>query len=186
MTTILGTVTATVPTFTTNVNVTTLDGTNISLDPAGNLFVDVASWAGANAASVGGLPIVYTSNTVTATVIGGTIATVSGNVVGTVGSVTAPVTIATGQLTIKRNTALSGFTFPMYNGTGGPQTGLTVSGEVSIDGAAIANTVNSPTEVGQGVYSLNLSPADVNGTVITFIFTASGASTTIITVITQA
>jgi hypothetical protein len=183
---VVGTVTATVPTLSTNVNVTKLDGTNISLDPAGNLFVDVASWAGANAASVGGLPIVYTSNTVTATVIGGTIATVSGNVVGTVGSVTAPVTIATGQLTIKRNTALSGFTFPMYNGTGGPQTGLTVSGEVSIDGAAIVNTVNSPTEVGQGVYSLNLSPADVNGTVITFIFTASGASTTIITVITQA
>lgn len=156
---VTGTVTATVPGLNTNVNVVQWLGTAVTSN-AGVPLVDVNAITG----------------TVTATVVGGTIATV-----------TNPVTLSTGQLTVKKNTALNGFTFPMYDAsTGNPATGLVVSATVSVDGASLVSTVNSPSEVGSGIYKLNLAAADVNGTVITLVFVASSASATIVTLITQA
>ena len=164
VTTNLGTVTATVPT------AVTVTGT-----PA----VNVTQWLGTAVTSNAGVPLVDVNSitgTVTATVVGGTIATV-----------TNPVTLSTGQLTVIRNTALSGFTFPMYNAaTGVLQTGLTVGAVNSIDGGVIRSCTHAVSEVGSGLYSLDLSAADVNGTVITFIFTATNAASAVITVITQA
>jgi hypothetical protein len=156
--TVVGTVTATVPTLSTNVNVVQWLGTAVTSN-AGVPLVDINSITG----------------TVTATVVGGTIDTVNN-----------PVSISTGQLTVKRNTLLDGFTFPMYDATtGNPATGLSVSCSRTIDGSSISGSTNSPAEVGNGIYKINLSAADLDGGVITLLFTASSASTTIITLITQ-
>ena len=153
---VVGTVTATVPTLSTNVN--------------------VVEWLGTAVTSNAGVPDVYAINTVTAIVSGGTIATV-----------TNPVSIASGQLTIKRDQGLNGFSFPMYNATTGAlQTGLSVSAVVSIDGGSPSSTTNSPSEIGSGLYSLNLAAADTDGTVLTFIFSATGAASSVITAVTQA
>jgi hypothetical protein len=109
------------------------------------------------------------------------------NVIPTVTSVTNGVTLTASQLFIKKNTALSNFEFLMTDSTNhNPATGLTVTGTVSIDGAAFASLTNSVTEVANGIYKINLAAADVNGTVITLRFVASGADDQLITIITQA
>jgi hypothetical protein len=96
------------------------------------------------------------------------------------------VTLANGQIYIKKDQALNNFEFLMTNSTTHiPQTGLTVAAKVSIDGAAFVNTVNSPSEVGSGIYKLNLAAADVNGTVIMLLFTATGADNRYVSIITQ-
>lgn len=88
---------------------------------------------------------------------------------------------------VKKNAALSGFTFYMVKSTDNvtPATGLTITGQVSIDGGAFAALTNSATEIGNGVYTINLAAADLNGDTITLKFTASGANPEIITIITQ-
>lgn len=173
--TVTGTVTATVPSLSTNVNVQQWLGTAVTSN-AGIPIVDVAAGTVTTVSGNVGGSVGSVTGTVTATVVGGTIATVTG-----------PVTLTAGQLTVKKNTILNGFTFPMYDATtGNPSTGLTVGCSISIDGAALTFSTNSPAEVGSGIYKLNLAAADVNGTVITLLFTASGASATIVTLITQA
>lgn len=82
---------------------------------------------------------------------------------------------------IRKNTALTGFLFVMYDSGGAPKTGLTVTGQRSLDGAAFAATANSPTEVGSGVYAITLAAADLNGDVVGLRFTAAGADATNIT-----
>lgn len=175
--------------------------------------VDVSKWLGTAVTSNVGVPNVNvlggtvgavsgTVGSVTGTV-GGSVASVVGDIggnldgsvlgsvasvtsVGTVTSVLNPVSISTGQLTVKKNTILNGFTFPMYDATtGNPATGLSVSCQKSIDGASLSNSTNAVSEVGGGIYKLNFSAADLNGTIITLIFTATGASATIVTLITQ-
>ncbi len=118
--------------------------------------------------------------------VGGSVGSVAGNVVGSVGSVTAPVTIAASQLFVKRATALT-ITFPMNDSVNHvPTPLLAVVARRSIDGGALWGATNLVVEVGSGVYSLLLSAADLNGACITFEFTAPGADTRHLTVITQA
>lgn len=86
----------------------------------------------------------------------------------------------------KKNTALSNFQFLMSDSTNHePDTGLTVTAERSIDGAAFAACANSVTELANGVYTIDLAASDLNGDVVTFKFTATGADQTTITVLTQ-
>ena len=61
-----------------------------------------------------------------------------------------------------------------------PKTGLTVTAERSIEGAAYAACANSPSEVGAGTYTIDLDASDLNGELITFKFTTSGADPTYI------
>lgn len=111
---------------------------------------------------------------------------ITGNLSGSVGSVTAGVTIAAGQLFVKKNTQIT-ITFPMTDAvTHAPATGLTVTARRSIDGAAVANCANSVTELSLGLYSLVLAATDTNGTEITYIFSAVGADTKFLLVVTQA
>lgn len=130
--------------------------------------------------------------------VGSVTGNVGGNVVGSVGSVTAGVTVAavsagilpsnfsvlgidaTGnvktQSTIKKNAIVSGFSFVMTdNTTHNPRTGLTVSANRSIDGAAFAPCVNNVTEISNGIYTINLAAADVNGNNIMLRFVAASA-----------
>jgi hypothetical protein len=75
------------------------------------------------------------------------------------------------------------FEFLMTDSSGNPKTGLTVSGHVSVDGAAFVSLTNSPTEISNGLYTVNLVAADLQGTVQTLRFSASGAQDTDLTII---
>lgn len=88
--------------------------------------------------------------------------------------------------TIKKNTAVSNFPFYMVQSAdhNTPATGLTVTAERSIDGGAFAACTNSPTEVANGNYKINLSASDTNGTIIILKFTATGADPRIMYLIT--
>lgn len=95
-------------------------------------------------------------------------------------------TLASGQIHVKKNTALSNFMFTMTDSSShSPKTGLTVSATRSIDGAAFAACANSVTEVTNGWYKINLAAADLNGTVIALRFTATNADDRNVTVVTQ-
>lgn len=82
------------------------------------------------------------------------------------------------QTPVKKNTALSNFTFTMLNTSGNPQTGLSVTAQRSIDGAAFAACANSVTELASGWYTINLAAADLNGTNIALRFSAASARDT--------
>jgi hypothetical protein len=82
-----------------------------------------------------------------------------------------------GQFRVKKNVALAGFTFIMRDTAGDPATGLTVTATRSIDGAAPDPCANAVGEVttGGGRYKIDLAAADLNGNVVSVLFTASGA-----------
>ena len=87
-----------------------------------------------------------------------------------------------------KNTGISNFEFPMLSTadhvTGA--TGLVVTAQRSIDGAAFGDCTNTPaTEVSNGIYKIDLSAADLNGSVITLKFSAAGADTTWMTILSQ-
>ena len=88
---------------------------------------------------------------------------------------------------IKKNTTLNNFEFLMVDATDGytEETGLTVTAQRSIDGGAFGACVNSVTEVGNGIYKINLANTDLNGDVITLRFSATGARTRYITLKTN-
>ncbi len=92
----------------------------------------------------------------------------------------------TAGIRIKKNTALSNFMFLMVDSTDHvtPKTGLTITATRSIDGAAFAACANSATEVANGMYKINLANTDLNGDVVTFRFTATGADARLITIVT--
>ena len=107
--------------------------------------------------------------------------------VGVISGIISDLTSVLLTVGIKKNTALSSFEFFMVDSadhvTG--KTGLTITGEVSIDGAAFAPLTNSATEVANGIYKINLAAADLNGTVCTLKFTSAGADARMITIKTH-
>ncbi len=108
-------------------------------------------------------------------------ALVSGRIDANVGAIDG------GLLTIKKNSALNNFEFLMIDATDHitPKTGLTVTAERSIDGGAFAACANAPSEIGNGIYKINLAAGDLNGDVITFKLTGTGADQTTLTILTQ-
>lgn len=96
----------------------------------------------------------------------------------------AAVAAKTGNLPegIQKNVALSNFEFLMVDETdfATPETGLTVSGQRSIDGAAFAAVTGAIAEVGNGMYQFDAAQADTNGDFITWRFTATGAAATVV------
>lgn len=87
---------------------------------------------------------------------------------------------------MKKNAAFSSFMFVMTDSTAhAPATGLTVTAQRSIDGAAFASCANSVTEVANGVYKIDLANTDLNGNNIMLRFTATGADPRLLTLITQ-
>ncbi len=85
-----------------------------------------------------------------------------------------------------KNVALSTFEFLMVLSSDDvtPGTGLTVTGEVSIDGAAFTGLTNAITEVANGFYKVDFTAAELNGDVIGFKFTAALANQTSIVFLT--
>lgn len=121
--------------------------------------------------------------------VGSVTGNVGGNVVGSVASVTAAVTVGTINSTasnLKKNTALSAFEFVMTDSTNHALvTGITVTATRSLDGGAFAACANSASEVGSGVYKIDLATTDMNANTVTLKFAGTGADDTIVTLITQ-
>lgn len=86
-----------------------------------------------------------------------------------------------------KNTAFSAFPFLMIDSADhlSGKTGLTIVATRSIDGGAFASCTNSATEVASGMYKINLSAADVNGDSIVLKFSATGADTRVLVLLTQ-
>lgn len=78
---------------------------------------------------------------------------------------------------IKKNTAIANYLFRMSDSaTGDPKTGLTVTVQRTLDGAAFANATNTPaTEIASGWYKISLAAGDLNGDTVGLKFTATGA-----------
>ncbi len=85
-----------------------------------------------------------------------------------------------------KNVALANFEFLMVLSSDdvSPGTALTVTGEVSIDGAAFVALTNAIVEVANGFYKVNLAAVDLNGDVIGLKFTAPTANQTALVFLT--
>lgn len=95
--------------------------------------------------------------------------------------------VLAGGANIQRNLPFNNFEFIMISSVDHVSLlpGLTVSGQVSLDGAAYVATTNAPVGVSGGTYKINFAAADLNAGTCTFQFTATGADATVITIITQ-
>lgn len=89
---------------------------------------------------------------------------------------------------VPKNVALSNFEFLMLDSSDNitPKTGETVTTQLSKDGGSFAGSSNSASEVGSGVYKINLTQAEMNADVITLKFTSSGANQRTVTIVTSA
>jgi len=87
---------------------------------------------------------------------------------------------------IKKNTALANFMFVMRSSTThDPVAGKSVTGQVSIDGAALASLTNSVSGISNGIYKVSLHADDTNGDTLLFRFSATGCDDTLIFARTQ-
>ena len=89
---------------------------------------------------------------------------------------------------IQKNTAKNDIEFLMIDSTDdiSGKTGLTITATRSIDGGSFGAITGSTAEVANGIYQLDASAADLNGNIITFRFTGSGANDTFLTIATVA
>lgn len=154
------------------------------LDDTGTSGVQVADKSGYNVTS-GGI---------------GTVGTVTGNVNGSVNSVASPVTVGTNNdktgyalaanITVKKGVALPQFQFLMTDTATPPNpvTGLAVSGQIVKDSGSFANLANPIAEIGLGWYRVNggFTASETNADAFSLNFTATGAATRGITILTQA
>lgn len=87
---------------------------------------------------------------------------------------------------IRKNVEFNNFSFIMISSADHitPISGRTVVAHRSIDGSAFSLCTNEVTEVGFGLYNINLSANDTNGNSITLRFSAQGADSRFISIIT--
>jgi hypothetical protein len=86
----------------------------------------------------------------------------------------------------QRGVALANLTVVMLDSTNRvPTAGLTVSGTIRKDGGTFAALTNAVNEVGNGVYEISLTASEMTADVITLRFTATGATPSIITLVTS-
>jgi len=92
---------------------------------------------------------------------------------------------ATLAYAVKKNTAIAAFPFAMFDSDGDAKTGLTVTVQLSKDGAAFGAATNAASEISAGGYKIDLAAADLNATTVLFKATATGAKTTFLTIVTE-
>lgn len=87
-----------------------------------------------------------------------------------------------------KNVALSGFTFVMRLALDhvSVATGKTITAQVSKDKGAFAACTNSATEIGSGVYYIDLTATEMNAAIVTLKFSETDCDTTLITILTSA
>lgn len=100
---------------------------------------------------------------------------------------TAARTLTANNVSVKKNSALSGFQFFMVDSADHftPKTGLTITAVRSINGAAFGACTNAATEIANGWYTIDLSAADLNGNTIALKLTATGADQANILLVTN-
>ena len=88
---------------------------------------------------------------------------------------------------VKRNVELANFEFLMLDSIDrvSPKTGLTVTAEISKDGGAFAACDNSVSEISSGVYKITVTQAEMNASIVTLKFTATGALQRTVTIKTS-
>ena len=86
----------------------------------------------------------------------------------------------------RKGVALSNVSFYMVDSTDGvsPETGLTVTPEVSKDNGSFGSGGGSVAEIGSGLYRYDATATDMNGDVVTLKFTATGARAALIDIST--
>ena len=163
-----------------------LDAANLPTDIA-----DIPTTAEFNARTLAAADYVVTSDTIAGvtTVTNLTNAPTSGDLTATMkASVNAECDTAISDAGlpegIEKNAACPNIEFLMVDSTdfATPETGLTVSGQRSIDGGAFASVSGSIAEVSNGVYQFDALAADTNGDIITYRFYADGAADTFMTI----
>lgn len=92
-----------------------------------------------------------------------------------------------GLALIRRNQPRPNFTFLMTDAAGAGAPGLTVTAQRRLDAGAFAPCANAVVEdaAAGGVYAINLASSDTDGEVITLKFTAAGAQSRVITILTK-
>lgn len=90
--------------------------------------------------------------------------------------------IAAGSL--RQNVALNAFPFLMTT-SGVPRTGLTVTAQRSLGSGGFGACSNSPVELANGVYTINLSATDLSAATVTLRFTAPGADDNVVVLVLQ-
>jgi len=87
------------------------------------------------------------------------------------------------DLAVKKNATFSNFEFLMVltSDHATPATGLTVTGQRSIDGAAFGSVAGAIAEVSNGIYQFDALAADTNGDLITWRFSSATADDTFVT-----
>lgn len=87
---------------------------------------------------------------------------------------------------LRQNVALNAFSFVMTDSVNhAPATGKTVTAQRSLGGAGFSPCANSPIELSNGVYVINLAAADLNSPTVTLRFTATGCDDRVIELVTQ-
>lgn len=116
----------------------------------------------------------------------GNVATVEGKV-DVVDTVVDAIKVKTDGLPVgfAKNVAFPNFMFTMVDADGIVMTGLTVAGTTSLDGVAFVGCANAVSEVGSGYYKINFTQAEMNGDIISFIFTGTAAQQRNITLVTD-
>ncbi len=79
---------------------------------------------------------------------------------------------------VPKNVALANFAFLMVDETdfATPETGLTVTAQISQDGGGFGAMTNSAAEIGNGIYKVSITQAEMNADVIVLKFTATLAA----------
>ena len=87
---------------------------------------------------------------------------------------------------VPKNVALSNFAFLMTDASdNSPKTGLTVTVQLSKDGAAFASSTNSAVEIANGLYKIDLTQVEMNAGVIIFKATAADANQSTLVLVTS-
>ncbi len=130
-----------------------------------------------DAAVASGVPWVAVGGTVTGMIVIGTVALLKElPEKDDLASATEIATQASTQMTLLKNDTAGGpLVFTMSDSTTHQlATGKTVSGQVSIDGAAFGAVTGAISEIGLGWYKLAANATDRNGDMLAFHFTAEG------------
>lgn len=88
------------------------------------------------------------------------------------------------QFGVPRNVALNDIPFYMVDNTDHvtPETGRSVTEEVSKDGGAFAAAAGTTTEISNGAYGFDATAADMDADIVVFKFTAAGADPVLVTI----
>lgn len=162
-----------------------------ALDDLASILTDTGTTLPATLATIAGYldTEVAAILTDTGTTLPATLATIAGYLDTEVAAILAAVDTEVAAIKAKtdllpsgvpKNVARANFPFKMVDSTDHvtPETGATVTAQISKDGGAFASMTNSVTEISGGWYEIDITQAEMNADVIVLKFTATGCDQT--------